>query len=409
MSVVNKMLQDLEARKAESDSSADYQPPAPSKSTRAWIYTSLVILILAISVWIYFNGQHAETSPGITPPIANDNSAAQTTLNETQADPVDAVQNPEVTAEQAQTLSQAPQLEQPELTPEQLQAYSFNQNSPAAQQASMTQLADLSTRKNSETPEADLSELDVQSQVSQGDTDSPIALSEIVANQVKPVLVKSRSSELPSTTPSMPAEQSNAFQVRSSQSVDTVDGLKQQVQIALKRGDENEAIALLSKLLDKAPDSTSARKRLAAMLFAQEKHLQADEVLQNGVQLQPDSHDLRLMQARLWVQMKNPAKAHDLLREYQVSAAQVPDYVSYRASLAQQLSRFELARSDYAQLTQSQPANARWWLGLAVAEERLGNTHAALQAYQNAKGLDQLAIEVNEFVEQRIHYLAGVK
>ena len=114
------------------------------------------------------------------------------------------------------------------------------------------------------------------------------------------------------------------------------------------------------------------------------------------------------MQARLYVQMKNPGKAHELLATYQISARQSVDFVSYRAALAQQVARFDYAKNDYQQLTKIQPANAKWWLGLAVAEERLGNTNMALQAYKNAKQLAQLSIEVDKFVEQRIQYLAGV-
>ncbi|TRY33912.1 tetratricopeptide repeat protein [Aliiglaciecola sp. M165] len=414
MSVVNKMLQDLEARKTEPNSTADYQPPAASKSARPWIYGLLAIIVLVFAAWMILDPQQQEQRQNSqtvqVQPLDTGELSDQVNSAESQVDSSVTVHSNLSTDELEEPQTQQPSQTAP-LSAEQLQAYSFNQNTPAAQQANAQALKELDELVNEESELSQMKQAKMQPSMNETEADSfddGLADSQSSSSAV---MVKSRSSA--TSTDTQPETQSiddqqGEFRVRSSQSVETLDGLKQQVQIALKRGDENEAIELLTKLLQKAPDNIAARKRLAAMLFGQGKHLQADDVLQKGVLAHPDDHDLRLMQARLWVQMKNPSKAHELLNAYQVSAKLAPDYVSYRASLAQQVSRFDAAKADYLKLTHSQPANARWWLGLAVAEERLGNLQPALQAYQTAKGLDQLSVEVDKFVEQRIQYLAGI-
>lgn len=414
MSVVNKMLQDLEARKTQPNSTADYQPPAANKSARPWIYGLLAMVVLAFAAWMILDPQQQDQRQNSqtvqVQPLDTGELSDQVNSAESQVDSSVIAKNTTSKDELEEPQTQQPSQTAP-LSAEQLQAYSFNQNTPAAQPRNEGALNGQDTDVNEEPVTTQMKQAKMQPSMNETEADS---FDDGLADRQSTssaVMVKSRSSA--TSTDTQPETQSiddqqGEFRVRSSQSVETLDGLKQQVQIALKRGDENEAIELLTKLLQKAPDNIAARKRLAAMLFGQGKHLQADDVLQKGVLAHPDDHDLRLMQARLWVQMKNPSKAHELLNAYQVSAKLAPDYVSYRASLAQQVSRFDAAKADYLKLTHSQPANARWWLGLAVAEERLGNLQPALQAYQTAKGLDQLSVEVDKFVEQRIQYLAGI-
>lgn len=416
MSVVNKMLQDLEARKAEPNASSDYQAPQPSNSKRIFIYGALGLVVLAFSVWLYFDNSNSVSKGNSSSEIhLVDNATNNTSQGEqkiTTQLPVEQAQQPSDVASESAMLSD--KNDQEPLSAEQLQAYSFNQNRPTA--AALDETAQQSKAASSvkmpiETQNVPDTNSDDEKQVSE----SLLLAQDSVANQIssKVVSIKSLSSNTVQTENktevAITGDSDSVFEVRSSQNIDSVEGLKQQVQIALRRGDQKEAIRLLTKLLDKTPDNILARKRLAAMLFAQGNHLQADEILRHGVILQPDNQEMRIMQARLWVQMKNPTKALELLNDFKVSAVQAPDYISYRASLARQVSRFDTAKSDYRQLTQSQPANARWWLGLAVAEEKLGNNQPALQAYINAKDLDQLSSEVNDFVQQRIQYLAGVK
>ena len=52
---------------------------------------------------------------------------------------------------------------------------------------------------------------------------------------------------------------------------------------------------------------------------------------------------------------------------------------------------------------------AKWWLGLAIARDQLGEINMALQAYNKANSLNQLQGAVNDFIQQRISVLAGAQ
>lgn len=411
MSVVNKMLQDLEARKEEPEINADYQPPRQNRSDNWFWLIAILLVIMVIAVWLGYNAIKTNQDPIV--PIEAGFQQAQT----------------------KELISTAPQSASTNTHKE-----SNNLSAPLPINTSSTSQTmrdkTVDTHRNSDIVDSHRNSDIVDSQLNNMDThllrektqlpesEDSIALVEGPAaneqNNVKQPSVKSpspilkvKTQQTGNETQQIIADQrqgplQGTFAVTASNTVASEAELSQQVQIAIKRGDERIATELLEKLVTLSPDNEKARKRLASMLFSQGKHDQANGVLQQGIELQPDNHELRLMQAKLYVQMKNPSKAHELLANHTISAVQAMDFVSYRAALAQRVERFSAAKQDYLELTELQPANAKWWLGLAVAQERLGNTKMALQAYKNAKQLAQLSVEVDKFVEQRIQYLAGV-
>jgi MSHA biogenesis protein MshN len=115
------------------------------------------------------------------------------------------------------------------------------------------------------------------------------------------------------------------------------------------------------------------------------------------------------MLARLYVVQKDTAQAINVLTEVQPSTNTQTEYLAYRAALAQQLKQTKLARTDYKALTIIEADNAKWWLGLAIAEDQLGEMDMALQAYNKASSLGQLNVSVNNFVQQRIIILASAQ
>ncbi|GAA0856536.1 tetratricopeptide repeat protein [Aliiglaciecola litoralis] len=402
------MLQDLEARKAQPDTSADYQASEPQ---RKFPWSLVFILLLLIGAGWYGYASYLQgvaqikKDPSAAQNVAAAEKPAPTMPTDTnQTDHVEAIQSVPSQNQDAKSaanveVTQNTRLSDADMAAAQLTEAQLTQNSiaPVAQSAQ-----DETSQLTASTTKRDESELPQMV-----DTKAETPASNIAK---APMKVRSEASQELTGVVTASASEPNKqqFNVKSSSEAQTESDLRQQVQVALKRGDETTATELLTKLVQVSPENEKARKRLAAMLFSQGKRNQADTVLQQGIDLQPDNQELRLMQAKMHVQMKNPSKAHDLLVDYPVSAALSPDFVSYRAALAQQVERFSHAQQDYHELTLNQPANAKWWLGLAVAEERLGNNKEALTAYQNAKQLAQLSVEVDRFVEQRIHYLAGV-
>lgn len=367
MSVVNKMLQDLESRQHEPMmANADYQPP--NKASTLPRVTLGVVLVIGALATPYFFGVFdkflaSQTPKDITVNLSNSDTPKVATP---------AKQNEAVTSE-----SQIDVIAQP-----------------------IEEVSEPSEAQEIQETEETLSETFIDSESTISDT------GEKAENSV-PVVVKNVPAEEQAPdfeNVEQPAAQP-VFELSNSANTAPKRDLKQLVQDALDIGDSAEAIRLLSQMLELEPRNQPARKKLAALLFAQKQQRSTETILLEGLELHPQSAELRLMLARLYSQNTQINQAHDLLSAYSPSALLEPEYLAFRASLAEQINRFTSAKSDYFQLAEAFPDNAKWWLGLAVTLERLGESDAASQAYLNAMNLNQLSSEVSNFVQQRLRFL----
>jgi MSHA biogenesis protein MshN len=187
----------------------------------------------------------------------------------------------------------------------------------------------------------------------------------------------------------------------------STSSLKQRIAESLNNANVDLAQSLLQELLETEPDNIKATKKLASLLFAQGNYTQSRQLLIQGIELHPTKSDLRLMLARLYMVQNEPSLAMNILAEFQPSRNNQSEYLAYRAALAQQLKQTKLAKKDYQTLTHIESDNAKWWLGLAIAEDQLGEMNMAIKSYNKASSLGQLQGSVNEFIQQRMTVLAG--
>jgi MSHA biogenesis protein MshN len=185
--------------------------------------------------------------------------------------------------------------------------------------------------------------------------------------------------------------------------------LKQRIAESLNNDNLSLARSLLQQLLEAEADNIKARKKLASLLFAEGDYARSKRLLLEGIELHPAQSDLKLMLARLYVVQKESLQAITVLAGSQPSVNNQIEYLAYRAALAQQLKQTELAKSDYQTLTNIESTKAKWWLGLAIARDQLGESNMALKAYRKASSLEQLDGSVNDFMQQRITVLAGAQ
>ena len=378
MSVVNKMLQDLEARQGDTqDYSADYQPSKTKGSSRLIIYL-LLVSALIIGGWIFKDRLFPiESGTSVSPdalsvltPEAAEPSATQTP------------QSSETTQEVTQNVAKVT-----------LEAATSGSSEQSAGQTS-----DTHERPNTAQP--------VEENLRAEEVDIA-AKSVPVERSTTTELEGADEKALVTEQQAVSAAQGGELTVTSSHVATDQRSLRDLVQFALKSGQEDEAIDLLYRLLAEQPSNVGARKKLAAILFARNRMSEAESVLIEGVRLIPEELPMRLMLARLYFQQDKTQLAFDSLGEDIVNAYLYPDFVSFRASLAEKFNRYELARQDYKSLVESQPDESRWWLGYAVSLERLNQNARALAAYETTSKIGQLPPEVLQFVNQRIHYLAG--
>jgi MSHA biogenesis protein MshN len=379
MSVVNKMLKDLEARQSKThEINADYQAPQ-KKQSKLFV---LVLLILSIAA--------------ITFALADKNQL----FGENK--------NTDVTATvKSQPMSSASPIKKMSILTETAQIKEQVQPQIAATQPSKDTIELVITETgitNSIKVPADEQILPTKLEIA---TENPVSLQKIKTKNIQ--VQEKQLNTLDSNEPKIPGtpEQTSSFTMTGSSQENNTSSLKQRIAESLNNDDLDLAQSLLQELLETEPDNIKARKKLASLLFAQGNYTQSRQLLLRGIELHPTQSDLRLMLARLYMVQKEPSLAMNILSEFEPSRNNQTEYLAYRAALAQQLKQTKLAKTDYQTLTHIDSDNAKWWLGLAIAEDQLGEVNMAIKSYNKASSLGQLQGSVNEFIQQRMTVLAG--
>ena len=137
------------------------------------------------------------------------------------------------------------------------------------------------------------------------------------------------------------------------------------------------------KALAVTPDNKNVRKKLAALQFGRNKVSQALTTLEAGFKRDPSDFEFRLLNARILEKEARPAAALSLLKQATPSATDYPDYVQKQALLAQEVGDYQTAANTYQRLIVAEPAQGRWYLGKALAQQEFA-PQTALASYEEA-------------------------
>lgn len=176
---------------------------------------------------------------------------------------------------------------------------------------------------------------------------------------------------------------------------------------AVLANDTPDIIRYSRQILALAPERHDLRKRLAVLQYSSEQVPQAENTLRQGIEQDPQRPDFRLMLARLYYQQKRLGQAYGVLQPLSPAVEGHSEYLAFKASMAQQLEYHDDAGAIYSILTMYQPGQAKWWLGLAISMDKQGRFDAARVAYERTAELQQLSVTVDSFVKQRIAALGG--
>ncbi|WP_173496450.1 lipopolysaccharide assembly protein LapB [Shewanella sp. ISTPL2] len=174
---------------------------------------------------------------------------------------------------------------------------------------------------------------------------------------------------------------------------------------AERDGKLKDAISYYEQTLGFDPSMHEARKQLAALHYGQGQLAKASEVLQQGMLLFQQQLDFALLLARVQqasgqadlalATLANIPDTHPLARQKWMA----------QSDLAQKLGQFSLSEQAYRQLLQQEPQQAKWWMGLAYALDSQQQFPQARQAYRTALGHRGLSAQASAFIEQRLTQL----
>lgn len=173
--------------------------------------------------------------------------------------------------------------------------------------------------------------------------------------------------------------------------------------VALDRqGHQEEAKVLLQRALAANPLDVQARQMLSQLLLETGQIVKADALLSEGQRLLPEQPNFTLMLARLKADGGDVSGAIQLLEAGRASARNEPQYHAFLAALLLRAQRYDEAMEHYLVALRSDPANANWLVGVGVAFEGVGKHADAAEAYRRADGTANLTTEMADFLSERL-------
>lgn len=166
-----------------------------------------------------------------------------------------------------------------------------------------------------------------------------------------------------------------------------------------------EAMAALEQALQLDPLHAAARQALAGLLVDAKRNDDAMRRLEEGLAADRTQPGLAMMLARLQVEKKELKPAIDTLQRTLPYAADRADYQAFLAALFQRDGRHKDAIAHYLLALRNTPQNGLWWMGLAISLQAENRVVDAREAYNRAKASNMLSPDLAMFVDQRLAQL----
>jgi MSHA biogenesis protein MshN len=173
----------------------------------------------------------------------------------------------------------------------------------------------------------------------------------------------------------------------------------------INQGRMAEGLGGLRNALKFDPEYEAVRRTLVALLVEAKRIDEAAAVLQEGLALDPGQTPLAMLLARLLVERNNVAGALALLQKHAPASSTNADYHAFAAALYQRLGRHENAIDEYQTALKLAPAAGVWWIGLGISQQALNRPKDALDAFQRAQASPNLAPELVAYADRRVKLL----
>jgi MSHA biogenesis protein MshN len=159
------------------------------------------------------------------------------------------------------------------------------------------------------------------------------------------------------------------------------------------------------RTLEIDPEHEAARQTLVALLLETKRVDAAAVSLREGLALNTGNTGFAMLLARIMVERNDIPAALIVLQRHAAPAERNPDFHAFAAALYQRLDRHPEAIEQYQTALGLAPSAGVWWLGLGISFQAVGRPKDALEAFTRAKSAGNLAPDLLAFVEQRLRQL----
>ena len=161
----------------------------------------------------------------------------------------------------------------------------------------------------------------------------------------------------------------------------------------------NEA---LREALKQDPMHVAARQLLVRLLFEARQSDAAMAVLESGLEVLPAQLGWAMSLARLQVERGDYPAAWKTLQHSEPAAGGNADFQGFAGHVLLRLGKSREAGEHFRHALRSSPADGRWWLGLGLAFEAEGRIDEAREAWQTARRSSNLSPDLLRLVEQKL-------
>lgn len=170
----------------------------------------------------------------------------------------------------------------------------------------------------------------------------------------------------------------------------------------MQQGASSEAVSGFEAALQLDAGHEGARRLLVALLLEGKRNAEAEQLLQNGLNIKPSHSGFAMLLARIQVERGAQDLAITTLESALPHAVQQADYQAFYAALLQRKGRHQEALEHYQLALKSAPNSGVWLMGSAISWQALNRPVEARGAYQAALDTQSLSVELQNFVRRKL-------
>ena len=224
----------------------------------------------------------------------------------------------------------------------------------------------------------------------------------VAPNVPERALAGAASSRPPIVAPPDPAEARIDKRIRVPTSAERAESEYRRAVLAQSQGNAEDAAGGYRAALADYPEHAAARLALAALLIDARRFDEAEDLLRQGTELPSVRLVSTLALARLKVERNQASAALDLLQRNAASGERSAEYQGFVGALLNRANRAVEAVERYQAATRLAPTEGRWWAGLGMALDAAGNAAEAREAYLKARALPGLPADLAQHIDQRL-------
>lgn len=177
----------------------------------------------------------------------------------------------------------------------------------------------------------------------------------------------------------------------------------------ISQGRLQEAQVMLEEMLRAEPRSLSARQALLGIYVENKRYAQAEQLLHEGLQLNLAPANQAMALARIQFERGDQTAALATLEKYAPQALGQGEYHGFHAALLQRVGRHPEAIAQFQAALKTHPNQSNWLMGLGISLQAEKRYPEAEHAYLRARAGNALAPDLQAFVEQRLRQVQQLR